>query len=137
MKLIRAAPDKASVEISTAEVTLLLTALGSELDYLEPWPEGKLPPDLEGGFRNLHRDLLAVLGASDDSAESAGPPFEVGEPIVLAFSLTGPLLGLQEGETGTIISTHPEDQSRDYPWCVVRVGDGRELELPELVLRRT
>ena len=136
MKLVQAAPGKALVEISNEEMASLLTVIGVELGYLQPWPGGKPPTDVQTDLTKLHDDILGALKANTDSAEAVGPPFAVGERVVLSLDLTGPVPGLQDGEPATVLSSHPEDDSRDYPWCMVCLSDGRELALPAGLLRR-
>jgi hypothetical protein len=136
VKLLQAADGEAVIEISEVEIALVMTALGRILGLLEPWPEDKLPPDLGEGFIGLHRDFLDALRLSRDWADAVGPPFAAGENVAVSLAVTGPFLGLRDGEPGVVVSTHAEDESRDYPWCLVRLKDGRELELPELVLKR-
>jgi hypothetical protein len=135
MKFIAGTLDRALIEVSGYELALLLTALGVPLGLLETWPGGKLPSDVERDFIRLHQDLLEALEASRQNAEALGPPFRVGEHVVVRLD-NGPAPDLQDGEAAIIVSTHPEDATRDYPWCVVRLSDGREMNLPELMLRR-
>jgi hypothetical protein len=35
-----------------------------------------------------------------------------------------------------VLSQDPQDQLHDYDWCVIRLNDGREIEIPAFEMRR-
>ena len=85
---------------------------------------------------------VAVCGPDPCSEEVArqaeerlGPPFLDGERVTPEPQSSD---AVDFGPSGTAMVIHQNrpDWSHDYDWCLVRLDDGQEIELPAFILRR-
>ena len=59
---------------------------------------------------------------------------EPGQRAFLDLRASGPVPTLRDGEPVEVIAVHPHDDLYDYEWCSVRLGDGREVDLPTMLI---
>lgn len=89
MHLILVGPDAATVEVSESELGLVQMALNQELGFSEPRP-GELDPEMREGYNRLRRSVASVLRAIGEEEVRRGPPFTLGERVVLSSELPEP-----------------------------------------------
>ena len=123
MKLVTVREDRAVIELETAEIATIV-ALSSGALNADQYPSDPTA---------LAHELAGCLAAIGERAEE---PFKPGQPVHVTLRVTGPVPELLEGQRAVVLSVHGEDETRDYPWCKVRLDSGRELDLPQLMLVR-
>jgi len=79
MKLLKADPDKVTVEIAPGEILLLVAAVA----------EGSPPSGLDAEANELFHSLLDIHRATLEAEERAGPPFSVGEEVLVSLKIVG------------------------------------------------
>jgi hypothetical protein len=123
--------ERISFEVTRSEAAGLLIALSIVLDGGED-----LDPESRQSMSLLRGALVQALAAETEAAERYGPPFVSGEEVVFDFSAAGPVPGLRDGDSARVVEFHGEDELHDYEWCSVRIGDGREVDLPAMLMHR-
>ncbi len=68
MKIVAIEPERATIELSMAELGLLMNALWQDLGYQEP-RRGPLDEELRAGYDALQDDLQAVISEMDAAAD--------------------------------------------------------------------
>lgn len=68
MRIVAVEPERATVELSMAELGLLMDALWQGLGYQEP-RRGPLDEDLRAGYDALEEDLQGVISEMDAAAD--------------------------------------------------------------------
>jgi len=68
VRIVAIQPELATVELSMAELGLLMNALWQDLGYQEP-RRGPLEEDLRAGYDALQEDLQGVISEMDAAAD--------------------------------------------------------------------
>lgn len=68
MKIVAIEPERATIELSMAELGLLMNAPWQDLEYQEP-RRGPLEEDLRAGYVALQDDLKGVISEMDAAAD--------------------------------------------------------------------
>ena len=123
MKLVSVADDRAVIEFQAAEIATMVALSSAASDAGQYATDPSL----------LSHELVPCLAAI---AERAEEPFKPGQRVRVTLRMTGPVPELRDGDKAVVLSVHGEDETRDYPWCKVRLDSGRELDLPQLMLAR-
>ncbi len=77
MRIVAIEPERATVELSMAELGLLMNALWQDLGYQEP-RRGPLEEDLQVGYDALQEDLQAVISEMDAAADGLPGLWQLG-----------------------------------------------------------
>jgi purine nucleosidase len=130
--LVRTQPVAVDVELAGR-----LTTGETVTDWRHVWGR---PPNVEVAVEaDVDRFMARFIERVGDLAGRTMPdpaPLRPGEEVVVDLSRTGPISAFRDGEPGTVVSVHPEDETRDYPWCRVRLSDGRVVELAQFMVGR-
>jgi hypothetical protein len=68
VRVVGIEPERATIELSTEELGLLMNALWQDLGYQEP-RRGPLDEELRAGYDALQDDLQAVISEMDAAAD--------------------------------------------------------------------
>ncbi len=79
----------------------------------------------------LYRSFSGMLEPAGAANEQALAP---GCRVVVSWESAGPVVGYNDGEMGVIVQIHDEDETRDYPWCEVKLDSGETVEVPRAAL---
>jgi purine nucleosidase len=130
-------PTLVRTEAVTVDVELdgRLTTGETVTDWRRVWGR---PPNVDvaisADIDRFFERFIERVGALAARTAAEPAPLRPGEEVVLDLSRARPP-DLMPDDRGRILSIH-DDETRDYPWCLVRLSDGREVELPQAMVRR-
>jgi hypothetical protein len=135
MKRVAVTPDHATLDVPGEELGRLADLVGRELDLQEA-RTGDLTPEDRADLQAIYEAITRTLTEMWHEEERRGPPFKIGEPVELVPQFAD-MPGVDTDMTGAVVvNQNREDGRHDYDWCVIRLPDGREIEMPALYMRR-